>query len=138
MQKVKWLEKYLSNVVDLETISKCPTLRALKKWWIPDYLCKHHQNASMVCAVYNVVLLEKYMNINKPCLQRSLNIFGKLKQLSLMETEDIANLPKEFIVNVAAENVDAAWDKMPKHYKSDIFMCVRCRIDEHSDKRASL
>ena len=46
-----------------------------------------------------------------------------------MKTEDIANLPKVFIVNVVAENVDAAWDKMPEYYKNDydIFMCVRCR-----------
>ena len=139
LQKVKWLEKYFNNVVNLEDISKCPTLKALKKWRIPDYLCKHHQYSNMVCAVYNVLLLEKYMNINKPCLERSFEIYGKLKQLSLMETEDIANLPKEFIVNVAAENVDAAWDKMPEHYKidCDIFMCVRCRIHDHSDKRVT-
>ena len=81
----------------------------------------------MACAVYNVLLLEKYMIINRPCFERSIEIFGKLKQLSLMETEDIANLPKDFIVNVAAENVDATWDKLPEHYKidSDIFMCAR-------------
>ena len=139
LQKVKWLKRYVNNVVDIEAVSKCPSLRALKKWRIPDNLCEHHQNSNMVCAVYNVLLLEKYMNINNPCLERSLEIFGKLKQLSLMETEDIANLPKEFIVNVAAENVDAAWNKLPEHYKidSDIFMCVRCRLHDHSDKRVT-
>ena len=62
----------------------------------------------MICAVYNVLQFEKYENTNKPCLERSLESFSKFKRLSLVKTEDIANLLKEFIVNVAAENIDAA------------------------------
>ena len=139
LQKVKYLEKYLNNVKDMETITKCPSLRVLKKWNFPNNLCKYHRNSKMVCAVYNVLLLEKYIIINKPCLERSLEIFSKLKQLSLMETEDIAKLPKDFIINLAAENVNAAWEKFPKNYKNDydIFICLRCRIHDHSDKRVA-
>ena len=43
LQKVKWLKRYVNNVVDIEAVSKCPSLRALKKWRIPGNLCEHHQ-----------------------------------------------------------------------------------------------
>lgn len=137
LQKIQWLKKYLNNIKDIEAITKCPSLRTLKKWYLPNNLCKYHENSKMACALYNVLLLEKYMIINQPSLDRSLEIFGNLKQLSLMETDDIAQLPKNFITNIAAENVDAAWDKFPEHYKTDIdiFLCTRCRIHDHTDKR---
>ena len=56
-----------------------------------------------------------------------------------MEKEDIAQLPREFILNFAAEGIDEAWTKLPEKYRHDEEFLARtkCRFHDHADKRVA-
>ena len=72
-------------------------------------------------------------------MDRSLEIFNEVKNLQLMNKEDIIHLPVNFIVNYASESIDAAWNKLPVQFKynHDVLRCIKCRVHDHSDKRVS-
>ena len=56
-----------------------------------------------------------------------------------METQDIAHLPKEFILNFAAESIDTVWNKLLEKYQHDneFMIRVKWRLHDHSDKRVT-
>ena len=56
-----------------------------------------------------------------------------------MENEDIAQLPREFILNFAAESIDEAWTKLPQKYRYDEEFLARTksRFHDHTDKRVT-
>lgn len=126
-EKVLWLRKYVMNVVEID--ADCPSLKVLRESCKKEILCKYHPQRSLNCAARNTKLLENFILLNQRSLDRSLKIFSDVKNLLLMEKEDIAYLPKSFIINFAGKSVDAAWEKIPEHYKidHDLLLCLRCR-----------
>lgn len=134
LEKVLWLCKYLNNVSEID--EKCPKLKFMRQWKASNLYCKYHYNPDMACAARHVLLLKHYFRINRLSPERSIIIFNKTKHLSFMKTEDIAQLPKEFIIKHASESIDTAWNKLPANFKNDvnILMCLKCRIHDHGDK----
>lgn len=119
-QKKRWLQRFGFDVHDVVT---CPSLRTANKM---AAFCPYHDSTH--CALRNVLTLRKFLRESRPSIGRSLKLFHHGGLLSTMEPEDIAQLPKEFIVTFAAYSVDLAWDKLPEIMKSDpeVLQCLRC------------
>lgn len=50
----------------------------------------------------------------------SLVAFSKLRSLTKMSKEQLADMPKEVIIGCAAHEIAIVWDKLPKHLQNDI------------------
>ena len=136
-EKAKWLSRYVKRVQELGEVMQCPAISTLKSMNIGPYECRYHGNIiSGVCAVQNVTVLAQFIKIQRPSLERSMAIYNDVLNLSLMTSEDIAKLPREFIITTAAHSVDAAWEKLKNKYENDfeVTLCLKCRIHNHSDQ----
>ena len=56
-----------------------------------------------------------------------------------MRKEDVACLPKDFILNFAEYCIDACWNLLPEEHRQDEEFQMRkiCTIHDHSNKRIS-
>lgn len=136
-EKLEWLQRYIDNVYNIEDVQNSVSLKVMREWKLQNDVCHLHQGLKTNCAAQNVLLLERFLVVNTPSADRSYEIFYELKNLQLMSAEDIKHLPKHFLINYAAESIDAAWDKIPETLKSDndMLMCLKCRLHDHSEKR---
>ena len=125
-QKAKWLQRYVDRVEEIN--KKCPTLASLRSHQVQEILCNFHYKPFDTCAVKHVVLMDRWLRVNRPSLERSIEIFHSVKHLSFMEKEDIAYLPREFILCFAAESIDAAWNRLPVSYHYDDEFLIRIII----------
>lgn len=144
-EKTKWLQRYLKNVQEID--QRCPSLNSLRfndlldkfntKATVTEYFCKFR--ADKFRAFRNVTLLERWLRLHRPCLERSLGIFTHTRHLYFMRKEDVACLPKEFILNFAEYCIDARWNLISEEYHQDEEFQIRkvCYIHDHSDKRVS-
>lgn len=139
-EKEKWLKRIFHNVTNIEKTQKTESFKVMRSWRNSTTVCLRHEKQSRSrtsCAASNVLLIEKLISIHKPSQERSLEIFHNVQNLQLMESEDIKQLPLDFIITHAAESVDAAWDKIPEEYRENMKLkkCLKCRVHDHSDKR---
>ena len=70
-QKAKWLRRYIEHVVK-EIDEKCPALPNLRSHWTNENSCKFHRKPYGPCALKHVILMERWLRVHRPCLERSL------------------------------------------------------------------
>lgn len=64
----------------------------------------------------------------------SLRIFLKYRKLTKLPKEQLANIPKEVMINCASNEIAWVWDKLPEHLKSDIdIMKSQYCLEHYSD-----
>ena len=144
-EKAKWLKRYVNNVQEID--HKCPSINSLhfedlldnynRKYTVREYFCKFR--ADKYRAFRIVTLLERWIRIHRPCLERSLEIFAFTRHLYFMSRWDIACLPKDFILNFAEHCIHPCWSLLPEEYQQDEEFQMRkvCTIHDHSNKRIS-
>ena len=81
VEKIKWLKKYFNNIIEIDAV-KTPPLSKMRKWKLSYYVCKHHREPHMIFAAQHVLLLQRYLLVNRRSIERSLEIFYRKKHLS--------------------------------------------------------
>lgn len=133
LEKKLWMENFMEKsklrIVNIEELG-CPSLQKLQTSG-----CPHHRTQN--CAVENAKLLKNWLlkRDATPSFDQSIKIFFQCEEnLALMNAEDIACLPKEFLLIFASGTIDQAWDKLPEHMRADkdIADCRRCTRHYHT------
>lgn len=92
--------------------------------------CPFHCNmVKITCAVKNVLLLKKWMSTKiSRSVDKSIRLYFELKNLALMDSQDIAYLPHSFLSTFAKDDVHEAWSKLTDAMRADheIARCKRC------------
>ncbi|CAD6234318.1 GSCOCG00012388001-RA-CDS, partial [Cotesia congregata] len=131
--KKQWLETMFGHkklVINLEQLD-CPPLNTLQQ----NYPCsfkKFHKFTDSLCAFNNVICLKDWFikNCVDSSFKRSIAIYYQLyENINYMSAEDIAFLPKDFILHHASDQIDRIWKKLPEELQTDddILKYRRCR-----------
>lgn len=137
-EKVTWLEDILQpltrSIVNIEKF-ECPQLKTLKKEvnLNLDYCNMHIEN----CAVRNVFILRKWF-VKRFNMFNSLKTFYDFGILQNMLDEEIACLPKEFVMVFAATEIENIWHRLPRTWQLDEGFQQYLCCWEHDDDAANV
>lgn len=124
-EKVCWLQKYLhkkKNIVNLEDLN-CPKLSKINKP-INTNDCNLHANN---CAVRNVKGLLEWFRGKYTTFKAFESFYRSGGILNFMFEEEIAQLPMEFIMVYATNQINSQWKRFPKMWReNEDFQRYRC------------
>lgn len=137
-EKKKWLRNLIDKpnlvIENLEDLG-CPKMEDLEGW---NYCPKHHRYSEkdkekrFVCALRNVTGMKLwYSRYLKGCVEKSLKTFCEVRDLSLMDFEEIQYLPKYFLLEFANDQINDAWDMLPLTMQKDPDILGYRRCNEH-------
>lgn len=68
----------------------------------------------------------------------SLRAFSRLRTLTKMSKEELADMPKEVMIACAADEIAIVWDKLPEHLQNDIdILKYQYCVDHYNDDNGS-
>lgn len=71
---------------------------------------------------------------DRECIKRmghSLIAFSRLRSLTKMSKQQLADMPKEVMISCAPNEIAIVWDKLPEHLQNDIDMLKYQYCTEH-------
>lgn len=139
-EKKKWLESVMGKykpIIDLENWG-CPPLQTIDVMMplSSSHPLRHSSTFTTFCSVVNVARMRKWYIENKydtSSMKKSMQLYNLLGTLETMKTEDINELPKEFILKYAFQDINGAWDHLPENFQRDERFINYQRCNEHYD-----
>ncbi|XP_044007507.1 uncharacterized protein LOC122852021 [Aphidius gifuensis] len=134
-EKKKWLDEITDNskvIIDLYSMDS-PGIRTIKNQ-ITSHPGIHYAIRNCHCALDNVQQLKLWFQNywgEKSSLNKSIQLYYALKNLSKLRKEDIEILPENFILSYASESMDEIWDKLPENLKNNHKFIEERRCKEH-------
>ena len=131
--KKKFIQKYFNGSV--EDIEGYPSLNDC----LMDKSCLMHSAPKNRCSMRNVYMIKEMLDDNdKNCrveefmkdVNKGLKEFYGKGSLHSLNVEEIARLPKEFVLQSSERDVHHVWHKLPDEWRRDpdFIQCRRCLV----------